>query len=331
MTRLPKPELWVFTRDTRLENGKHRIDGCDIAGFPIRLCTEDDPRYACLYQRQPGRRQAMTRLPPPEQWVLSKMNEMEVAEMIEQHIDYYVVDKDGDERSVHLPMPFVRHFMNRSDGVLPTIVALRTVAARAGGRKFAGAVGPRSPARHPVHHSGRIAKDHPEARGLHEGGGQGGDEVSHRSMAGRRRHRLYRQGNDHRRRAHPDRAFVADRPSVVHRHRRTARRRQDHDAHHADHGRHRTMASGVGVVDQRGGAAQGADELLSLRRCLHPVGQYHVAASQISCPHIEKSLHRGLLCRPQASIGWRCKTANRFVLPVSRVSRVRYIHTRFRK
>ena len=46
-------------------------------------------------------------LPPPEQWVLVKMNEMEVAELIEKHIDY--VDKDG--RSVHLPMPFVRHFL----------------------------------------------------------------------------------------------------------------------------------------------------------------------------------------------------------------------------
>ena len=62
----------------------------------------------------------MTRLPPPEQWVLSKMNEMEVAEMIEQHIDFYTVDEDGNRRSVHLPTPFVRHFMKRSDGALPT-------------------------------------------------------------------------------------------------------------------------------------------------------------------------------------------------------------------
>ena len=30
----------------------------------------------------------MTKLPAPEQWVLSKMNEMEVAEMIERYIDY---------------------------------------------------------------------------------------------------------------------------------------------------------------------------------------------------------------------------------------------------
>ena len=67
------------------------------------------------------------KLPPPKQWALCKMNEMEVAELIEKHIDYYAVDKDGNERSVHLPMPFVRHFMRRSDGVLPTTAAYATM------------------------------------------------------------------------------------------------------------------------------------------------------------------------------------------------------------
>src|ERR1700758_4439731 len=68
----------------------------------------------------------MTSLPPPEQWVLCKMNEMELAEMIEEQIDYYTVDKDGTVRSVHLPTPFVRHFMRRHDDVLPTVVAIAT-------------------------------------------------------------------------------------------------------------------------------------------------------------------------------------------------------------
>ena len=66
----------------------------------------------------------MTRLPPPEQWALCKMNEMEVAEMIERHIDFYV-EKDGNRRSVHLPMQFVRHYLQRqNDDVLPTAVAI---------------------------------------------------------------------------------------------------------------------------------------------------------------------------------------------------------------
>src|SRR5262245_53415546 len=68
----------------------------------------------------------MTNLPPPEQYVLCKMSEMEVAEMIEEHIDFYAVDKYGNEFSVHLPTPFVRHFMRRDDDALPTVVAIAT-------------------------------------------------------------------------------------------------------------------------------------------------------------------------------------------------------------
>ena len=41
----------------------------------------------------------MTSLPTPEQWVITRMTEAEVAEMIEEHIDF--IDKDG--WSVHLP------------------------------------------------------------------------------------------------------------------------------------------------------------------------------------------------------------------------------------
>jgi hypothetical protein len=45
-----------------------------------------------------------------------KDERMEVAEMIEQYIDY--VDDEG--RSVHLPMPFVRHYMRRDDNASPS-------------------------------------------------------------------------------------------------------------------------------------------------------------------------------------------------------------------
>ena len=96
----------------------------------------------------------MTRLPPPEQWVLSKMNEMEVAEMIEQHIDYYTVDEDGNRRSVHLPTPFVRHFMRRDDGVLPTVVAIATMPIVLADGELLAPDGLDRAARHPVHHPG---------------------------------------------------------------------------------------------------------------------------------------------------------------------------------
>jgi hypothetical protein len=65
----------------------------------------------------------MTKLPQPQQWILKRMNEMECAEMIERHIDF--VDENG--RSVHLPMPFVRHYLQRDDGALPTVVAISTL------------------------------------------------------------------------------------------------------------------------------------------------------------------------------------------------------------
>ena len=68
----------------------------------------------------------MTRLPAPEQWVLSTMDEMETAEMIETYIEHYAVDKHGNRYPVHYPTRFVRHYMNRSDGALPTVVAIAT-------------------------------------------------------------------------------------------------------------------------------------------------------------------------------------------------------------
>jgi hypothetical protein len=54
------------------------------------------------------------------------MNEMEVAEMIEKYIEFFKEDEDGNRRSVQLPTKFVRHFMKRDDGDLPTVVAIAT-------------------------------------------------------------------------------------------------------------------------------------------------------------------------------------------------------------
>jgi hypothetical protein len=64
----------------------------------------------------------MTKLPPPEQWAIVPMNEIELAEEIEKFIEY--VDDDG--RPVHLPTQFVRHYTHRDDDVLHTVVAVAT-------------------------------------------------------------------------------------------------------------------------------------------------------------------------------------------------------------
>ena len=129
--RSPFPdEPWLPQMDVLNE-----VIGGVIAARPPARDIDDDatqmrklpvPNTHAFTSRTPTsnrRRRRMTRLPPPEQWVLSKMNEMEVAEMIEEHIDYYTEDEDGNRRSVHLPTPFVRHFMRRHDGALPTVVA----------------------------------------------------------------------------------------------------------------------------------------------------------------------------------------------------------------
>jgi hypothetical protein len=68
----------------------------------------------------------MTKLPTPEQWVLARMDDKECAELIEQHIDFYVENEDGFRRSVHLPSQFVAHYLQRHDGALPTVVAIAT-------------------------------------------------------------------------------------------------------------------------------------------------------------------------------------------------------------
>jgi hypothetical protein len=61
-------------------------------------------------------------LPPPEQWLLRRMGEIETSEIIERYIDYVAAD-----RSVHLPTKFVRHYVQRDDDALPTLVAISTL------------------------------------------------------------------------------------------------------------------------------------------------------------------------------------------------------------
>ena len=64
-----------------------------------------------------------TRLPPPEQPLLTRLAEPQLAELIERHIDY--IDEGG--RSVHLAAPFVKHFHTRTDDALPTVAAIATL------------------------------------------------------------------------------------------------------------------------------------------------------------------------------------------------------------
>jgi hypothetical protein len=64
-----------------------------------------------------------TRLSAPEQPLLTRLSETELAELIERYIDY--VDDAG--RSVHLGGGFVRHFLKRSDNALPLATSITTL------------------------------------------------------------------------------------------------------------------------------------------------------------------------------------------------------------
>jgi len=67
---------------------------------------------------------AETRLPAPELPLLTRLSEPQAAEMIERYIDYV----SGENlQSVHLAAPFVRHFIDRTDNVLPLVAAVVTL------------------------------------------------------------------------------------------------------------------------------------------------------------------------------------------------------------
>ena len=154
-------------------------------------------------------------------------------------------------RSVHLPMPFVRHYVRRHDGALPTIIRCTTMPLVQGtGRCWL------LPAliAHPVHHSGCAARPSPEAGGLHARARRGRDQVPVRRVAGRRRHRQMRQGHTCCACALHHRALAVGQPPLLLCHRRPARQRQDHGDPDADHGRSGRPAGGLGVVFQRGAA-----------------------------------------------------------------------------
>ena len=64
-----------------------------------------------------------SRLPAPELPLLTRLDDAQLAELIEQHIDY----TDDADRSVHLAAPFVRHFVCRHDTALPLVAAVTTL------------------------------------------------------------------------------------------------------------------------------------------------------------------------------------------------------------
>ena len=98
-------------------------------------------------------------------------------------------------------------------------------------------------------------------------------------------------------------------PAVLLRHRRPARQRQDHDAHHADHGRHRGLwpaAAAWSSNEEERRKALMSHFLLGMPYILWdniPRGL------QISCPHIERSCTSAYYSDRQLGVSEMVRTA----------------------
>jgi hypothetical protein len=96
----------------------------DIDGVMVHVRVRRVPNMHALTQEGSNHEETdATRLPPPEQPLLTRLDEPQLAELIERHIEY--VDKT--DRPVHLASPFVKHFRTRIDDALPIAAAIATL------------------------------------------------------------------------------------------------------------------------------------------------------------------------------------------------------------
>jgi hypothetical protein len=96
----------------------------DIDGYCVQVRVRRVPNMHMLTAESANEGETEeARKPAPEQPVLMRLDEINLAEMIERHIDY----TDATGRSVHLAYPFVKHFHKRTDDALPLIAAIATL------------------------------------------------------------------------------------------------------------------------------------------------------------------------------------------------------------
>jgi len=96
----------------------------DINGVVTQVRVRRVPNMHGLTSQGTNAEEAQeTRLPPPEQPLLTRLDEAQLAELIETHVDYVA----ATGRSVHLAAPFVKHFHTRTDDELPVVAAIATL------------------------------------------------------------------------------------------------------------------------------------------------------------------------------------------------------------
>jgi hypothetical protein len=96
----------------------------DVEGFVVQVRNRRTPKtHAFTALGANDEETEETRLPPPDLPLLTRLNDIQLGEMIERYIEY--VDDDG--RPVHLGKQFVLHYQVRDDDALPLAVAVATL------------------------------------------------------------------------------------------------------------------------------------------------------------------------------------------------------------
>jgi hypothetical protein len=97
----------------------------DVEGYLVEVRSRRVPGLHELMQSEANAEEAgqTARLPAPEHLLLTRLGEIETAELIERHIEY-VNDKD---RSIHLSEHFVKYCVKRPDGSLPLVTGVCTL------------------------------------------------------------------------------------------------------------------------------------------------------------------------------------------------------------
>jgi hypothetical protein len=113
--KLPRPRFEVPGRDTPPQLVMSILD--EVISYPIlrdgkgRMLSARKIRLPGIHAFSDTNTDAGPEEtePVPELWTIGRMNEMQLAELIERYVEF--VDKNG--HSVHLPAKFVRHYFKR--------------------------------------------------------------------------------------------------------------------------------------------------------------------------------------------------------------------------
>ncbi len=130
-----------------------------------------------------------TRLPPPEELLLTRLDDPQLAELIERHVDY----TDASGRPVHLTAPFVKHYRQRDDNMLPIATAVATLPIVLPDGTILSVCGLDRRRGIVFRVPDELQQLLPSAGGLHAIGRGRGNAVPDRRMAGGCRHRLFGQ------------------------------------------------------------------------------------------------------------------------------------------